>query len=183
MQKRNGGKKIKILGGEVIKGGRGEGGTYTNTMGDQIGLREDKREQQLCEACKREIKGRKEHYLSNCAKNRFAVSRYIKSKKKKKSSTWLSHRQWELRSSWLPRPQQIQPTFVQLLFPTRNTCCSVCAVSFFRLLCFKERSRISFIVFQRSISHPVWAHLRSLAMIQITWPPNSGRIKHKALNI
>lgn len=75
----NGGKKIKILGGEVIKGGRGEGGTYTNTMGDQKGLREDKREQQLCEACKREIKGRKEHYLSNCAKNRFAVSKYIKS--------------------------------------------------------------------------------------------------------
>lgn len=75
----NGAKKIKILGGEVIKGGRGEGGTYTNTMGDQKGLREDKREQQLCEACKREIKGRKEHYLSNCAKNRFAVSRYIKS--------------------------------------------------------------------------------------------------------
>lgn len=130
MQKRNGGKKIKILGGEVIKGGRGEGGTYTNTMGDQIGLREDKREQQLCEACKREIKGRKEHYLSNCAKNRFAVSRYIKSFKKKKAQPGFLTANGSSEAAGYPDPGRYNQHLSSCFF-LQETHAVVCVLSLF----------------------------------------------------
>lgn len=137
----------------MIKGGRGEGGTYTNTMGDQKGLREDKREQQLCEACKRKIKGRKEHYLSNCAKNRFAV-RIHKKLLIVKLNLAFSPPMGAPKQLATPTPADTTNICPAAFSYKKHMLQCVCGL-FFRLLCFKERSRISFIVFQRSISHPV----------------------------